>query len=100
MKSYMLLILMVLIFLWFAWSKTAFAAENAGHEQHHSVSFSLFSLVRPLGIATLSFVSVTFLTGLFRKKLRQRFLKIHLPLAIISAVLGFAHGLLVLILYS
>ena len=100
MKSYMLLILIVLIFLWFAWSKTAFAAEDASHEQHHGVSFSLFSLVRPLGIATLSFVSVTFLTGLFRKKLRQRFLEIHLSLAIISVVLGFAHGLLVLILYS
>jgi len=100
MNSKMLLILVITIFLGFALSEGALAAEGAGHEHQHDGSFSLFSLVRPLGIATLSFVSATSLTGLFRRKLSRRFLKIHLPLAIISVILGFTHGILVFVLYS
>jgi len=76
----------------------AFAAEHSNHE--HTSTFSWFSLVRPLGIATLSCLCATFLTGLFRKKLRARFLKIHPPLAIAAVVLGLSHGLLIFILYG
>jgi hypothetical protein len=57
-------------------------------------------MVEPLGIAALCFVFTTFLTGLFRRKLRQKFLKIHLPLAIISVILGLTHGILVMSLYD
>jgi len=104
MKSKMLLILVMITFFGFALSdsflESVLASEEAGHEHQHDSSFSLFSLVRPLGIATLSFLSATFLTGLFRRKLGRRFLKAHLPLAIISVILGFTHGLLVLVLYD
>ncbi len=96
----MLSILLILIFFGLALSESALAAEDIGHEHRHSGSFSLFSLVRPMGIATLSFVCATFLTGLFRRKLGRRFLKIHLSLAIVSIILGLTHGILVFVLYS
>jgi hypothetical protein len=75
------------------------AAAFAGKSGEQGFAFSWFSLVKPLGIATLSVVGLTFLTGMFRKRLRTRFLKIHLPLAATALTLGLAHGLLVFILY-
>ena len=77
----------------------AFAGEQGGREDDWSFTFSWFSLIQPLGIATLSLVGLTFLTGLLRKKLKRKFLKIHLPLAIATLALGLTHGLLVFILY-
>ena len=100
MKPYVLILLLAFIFWGLASSKNAFANDQASHEDHDSGSFSLSFLVKPLGIATLCLVFVTFLTGLFRRKLRQKFLKIHLPLAIISVILGLTHGILVMILYG
>jgi hypothetical protein len=100
MKAYMFLFLSALALLGFTLSHIALADEHSDHEHSQGTSFSLFSLVEPLGIATLSFVSVTFLTGLFRRKLRRRFLKIHLILAIISIILGFTHGILVFVLFG
>jgi hypothetical protein len=72
----------------------------ADTQNQQQPSFSLHSLIKPLGIATLSCITATFIAGLFRKKLRTKFLKIHLPLAIISLILGLTHGLLVLILWG
>lgn len=100
MKLLNLLVLLVIIFWAFGLGNIALADEHSDHEHSQSTSFSLFSLVEPLGIATLSFVSATFLTGLFRRKLRRRFTKIHLVLAIISVILGFTHGILVFILFG
>ncbi len=74
-------------------------ADSDDHDEHET-SFSVHSLIKPLGIATLSCITATFIAGLFRKKLRTKFLKIHLPLAIISLILGLTHGLLVLILWG
>jgi DMSO/TMAO reductase YedYZ heme-binding membrane subunit len=99
-KSYRLLILLGLILSGLALSESALAAENAGGQQGLGSSFSLFSVVRPLGVATLLFVCATFLTGLFRKNLGRRFLKVHRPLAITSVILGVAHGTLVFVLYG
>ena len=100
MKAKILSIILMIAVCGFALSAGVFAGEQAGHEHSHNGSpFSRFSLVRPLGIATLSLICVTFLTGLFRKKLRTRFLKIHLPLVIAAVTLGLTHGLLVFILY-
>jgi hypothetical protein len=100
MKPYALLLLLAFIFWGLALSENAFANDQASHEDPGSSSFSLFFIVKPLGIATLCFVFATFLTGLFRRKLRQKFLKTHLPLAIISVILGLTHGILVMILYG
>lgn len=98
MKSYRLFILLVFILLITGFSEAA-SAQQANHQHDHGSSFSLFSLVEPLGIATLSCVTATFLTGLFRRKLARRFLKIHLLFAIVSVILGFTHGILVLVLF-
>jgi Ca2+/Na+ antiporter len=100
MKQYIFILLLALIFWVLAQSEVVLADEQTGHEDHHQSSFSLFSLVRPLGIATLCFVFTTFLTGLFRRKLLRRFQKIHLSLAIVSVILGLTHGILVLVLYG
>ncbi len=100
MRVYVLVIIALVIFGSFVSSKGVLAAENGGHEHHHESYFSLFSLVKPLGIATLSFVFATFLAGLLRRKLGRRFLKIHLSLAIISIILGLTHGILVFVLYG
>ncbi|MHC4424596.1 MAG: hypothetical protein ACYSYV_00705 [Planctomycetota bacterium] len=99
MKAKVLSIMLLIAVCGFAVSGDVFAGEQGGHEHNQSSTFSWFSLVRPLGIATLCFVCATFLTGLFRRKLRVRFLKIHLPLAITALILGLTHGLLVFILY-
>ncbi|OHB54727.1 MAG: hypothetical protein A2173_03500 [Planctomycetes bacterium RBG_13_44_8b] len=100
MKIYLYLFLSAFALLVFMGGATALSAEHSDTENSYDISFSLFSLVKPLGIATLCFVSVTFLTGLFRRKLHRRFIKIHLILALISVILGFTHGILVLALYG
>ena len=100
MKPYILILLLALIFWGLALSENAFANDRSSNEDHGPSSFSLLFMVKPLGIATLCLVFTTFLTGLFRRKLRLKFLKIHLPLAIISVTLGLTHGILVMILYG
>lgn len=100
MKLFAFLILPALLILGTALTGSVAAAELGGQERGNGSTFSLFSLIEPLGIVTLSFVSATFLSGLFRRKLGRRFLKIHLPLALISVVLGFTHGTLVFILFG
>jgi hypothetical protein len=96
MKPHIMPIAIGIICLGFIFGENTFAAENA--ENNTQNFFSLSSLIAPLGAATLSFVSATFLTGLFRRKLGRRFLKLHLYLAVISIVLGLTHGILVFIL--
>jgi len=79
----------------FIFGGTALAAqENDGG------TFSLSAIVVPLGMCTICFVTTTFLSGLLRRKLGRRFLKIHLLLAVISVVLGLLHGLLVFVLFD
>jgi hypothetical protein len=96
MKPHVMPIAIGIICLGFIFGENASADENNDTQG----SFSLSSLIVPLGIATLSFVSATFLTGLFRRKLGRRFLKLHLHLAVISIVLGLTHGILVFILFG
>jgi O-antigen ligase len=75
------------------------AAEDLSQEHRHANPINWFSLVKPLGAATLCCVCATFLAGVFRRRLGRRFLKIHVPLAILSVLLGLAHGILVFSLY-
>jgi len=95
MKTKVLSIVVAMLVCGFLLDDAAFASEQAESDS----TFSWFSMVQPLGIATLSIVALTFLTGLLRKKLRRSFLNIHLPLAIAALALGLTHGLLVFILY-
>jgi len=89
----MLVLLLVLSFL----SEIALADE--GNTQEQKSSISLYSFIRPLGICALSSVLVTFGTGLFRRKLGKRFLKVHRTFAWLTAGLALCHGILVLALF-
>ncbi len=58
----------------------------------------LSELVIPLGIATYAGVILTFLSGLFRAKLKLK-LKHHRALAWLAVSLASLHGLLVILYY-
>jgi len=77
-------------------------AQSAGEHQHnHSAlgAISLFSLVKPLGICALSSLLITFLIGLFRRRLGRRFLKLHKVFACLTVAIALTHGILVLVLF-
>ena len=94
MKSGTLTILLLALFV----SGNATAQADAG--QGDNWTFEWYSLIKPLGIAALSGLCLTFLVGVFRRKFGRRFLKIHLALAFTTVVLGLLHGLLVLKLFG
>ncbi len=92
------------ILVWLAMSligvvQLAFANEPGEHEHEHGFSLSLVSVVRPLGICALGSLVITFLTGLFRRRLGRRFLKTHKIFAFITVVIALCHGVLVLVLF-
>ena len=101
MKPKMLLLLAIIFFGGITLSDSAFPAEDAGHKHSHSEhgTFSLFSLVKPLGICALSSLLITFLMGLFRRKLGRRFLKLHMTFAFLTVIIALFHGILVLVLF-
>jgi hypothetical protein len=101
MKPKMLLLLAIIFFWGVALSDSAFPAEDAGHKHNHSEyrTFSFFSLVKPLGICALSSLLITFLIGLFRRKLGRRFLKVHMTFAFVTIIIALFHGILVLVLF-
>ncbi|MEJ2701836.1 MAG: hypothetical protein P8Z79_05280 [Sedimentisphaerales bacterium] len=84
----------------FCLSNVALADEDGAHTHEHGTGLSWFSLVRPLGISALTCVLVTFGTGLFRRRLRTRFLKVHRVFAWLAVGLGLVHGILVLALFG
>jgi len=90
---------LILILVLSCLSDVAVADEGGAHEHENHAGISLFSLVKPLGLCALSLVLITFGTGLFRRKLGRRFLKLHKVCA--WATVGFAlcHGILVLSLF-
>lgn len=87
----------VVLAVWLGLGQAAAANEHEGHE--HEDSFSAASLVEPLGISTLSSLIITFLAGVFRRKLGRWFLNIHKIFAYLTVVLAVSHGTLVLVLF-
>jgi fumarate reductase subunit D len=71
------------------------ALADAGRTEEHVITLS-FSFIKPLGISALSLVLITFGTGLFRRKLSRRFIKIHRVCAWSATGLALCHGILVL----
>lgn len=69
MRLYIWSIVAMVLLCGFILSEDVLASENDDHEHRYENSFSIFSLVRPLGIATLSFVFVTFLNRFVSKKI-------------------------------
>jgi hypothetical protein len=93
------IVILILIFMLSCLSGTAVADEGGAHVHEHPAGISLFSFVKPLGICALSLVLITFCTGLFRRKLGRRFLKVHKLCAWLAAGFALCHGILVLSLF-
>jgi len=89
----------VLLLMLFYLQGSALADEGGIHEHEHGSGISLSSLIEPLGICALSLVLITFGTGLFRRKLGRRFLKIHRIFAYLAAGFALCHGILVMTLF-
>lgn len=60
---------------------------------------NLSSVIEPLGIATYSFLSITILLALFRKKIKTKWFPLHRLSAFITISLATLHLILVLIIY-
>lgn len=66
-------------------------------EAQQSSGLRLHRFTEPLGIATFSFLALTLCAGLLRRKLKQRFLRIHKTLAFTTVGLAVFHVLTVLL---
>lgn len=75
------------------------ADENSADNQSNGFHFSVFALIEALGICALVSLLVTFLTGLFRRKLGRKFLKIHRFFAWLTIILALSHGITVMIVF-
>jgi DMSO/TMAO reductase YedYZ heme-binding membrane subunit len=70
------------------------ADGNSAEHDDHDISFSVFTLIKVLGICALISLALTFLTGLFRKRLGRNFLRIHRVLASLTVLLALSHGII------
>jgi hypothetical protein len=91
--------ILILLLILFYLQSSALADEGGIHEHEHGYGLSLSLFIEPLGICALSLVLITFGTGLFRRKLGRRFLKIHRIFAYLAAGFALCHGILVLALF-
>ena len=76
------------------------AGDAHGHEHDSpgtTTGWRLYRFTGPLGIATFSLLVLTLSTGLLRRKLKRRFLKIHKPLAFATGAVAMLHALTVLL---
>jgi len=85
--------MLVLLLLPSCFPSVVLADEAGEHESKSDIS--LISFIRPLGICALGFALVTFTTGLFRRKLGKRFLKVHRAFALLTVGFALCHGILV-----
>ena len=61
--------------------------------------FSWISFIEPLGVCTFCLLVLTVLTGLFRRELKRKFLKIHTLFAVLTLISAVFHGVLVILLF-
>ncbi|MCJ7693678.1 MAG: hypothetical protein MUO22_09725 [Sedimentisphaerales bacterium] len=61
--------------------------------------FSWISFIKPLGVCTFCLLVLTVLTGLFRRELKRKFLKIHTLFAVLTLISAVFHGVLVILLF-
>lgn len=93
-----LLLLLTLLCLSTPLYADSVSSENESPVAHVS-SFKWYSLVKPIGIATLVLLLITASAGFFMRK-RPRFLhKWHKRLAAITILAAFCHALLVFLLF-
>ncbi len=81
-----------------------FAGANGNHEGHehddHAYEFSLISLAKPTGIATLSLVGLSVCLGLLRRVRRlkpRRMLKLHKIIGFCALGSGLVHATIILL---
>jgi len=72
-----------------------FAATDEHAHNNKSSGLKLYRLTKPLGITTFSLIILTAGAGLFRRKLKRRFLRIHEILATATVVSATLHALTV-----
>jgi hypothetical protein len=89
----MFALLLIVLYL----PNVALADESGSHG--HEFGFSLFSFIKLLGGCALGLALATFGTGLFRRKLGRRFLKVHKIFAWLTVGFALCHGILVLVLF-
>lgn len=77
----------------------AHGGEHSAGKINSDGGIHLYSLIKPLGIATYSSLVITVLLGLFRRKLRRKFLIVHNFFAFLTLALATAHAALILILH-
>ncbi|OHB80463.1 MAG: hypothetical protein A2Z25_03720 [Planctomycetes bacterium RBG_16_55_9] len=93
------IVMLVLLWVLSCLSDAALADEGGAHEHEHKFGLSFFSFVKPLGACALGSAMVTFGTGLFRRKLGRRFLKVHKTFAWLTIGFALCHAILVLALF-
>ncbi len=76
-------------------SKLPQFAEADEHEHDASAGLQLYRFTAPLGIATFSLLILTACAGLFRRKLKRRFLRIHQTVAAATIITATLHLLTV-----
>ena len=74
-------------------------AEHSHDRDSHAQSTGprLYRFTEPLGVATFSLLLLTACLGLFRRRLKRRFLPIHRTLALTTIVVAVMHALTVLL---
>ena len=71
-------------------------AVSHDYQHEHSPRLPLIKFIKPMGIATLSLLILTFLMGIFRRKKPKLLLKWHKRLGITTLIVAITHALLVL----
>ena len=78
-----------------------FALAHEGHAEQteavatsFSLSFPLYRLIVPLGVATYLLIILTALSGIFRRKLKRRFMPLHKTLVILTICVATTHALI------
>ena len=92
-------VLIVMIGLLLSICTAALANEKSAEHQNHENGFSVFTLIEVLGVCALASLSVTFLTGLFRRKLGRKFLMVHKVFAWLTIIIALSHGITVMVVF-
>ena len=75
------------------------ADDKSVEHQNQVLGFSALTLIEVLGVCALASLLITFLTGLFRRKLGRKFLVVHRFFAWQTVMLAFIHGITVMIVF-
>jgi hypothetical protein len=75
------------------------ADEKPIEYKNQELDFSVVTLIEALGVCTLASLLITFLIGLFRRKLGRKFWVVHRFFAWLTMILALSHGITVMIVF-